>query len=146
MYMDIKSTMIHDHFKTNWRFYLTIVYFTVLILLVAGIVRKQNPAPAPEPTQSQPMVIAEPKVDIEPLTKRIEQLERELEKQAKANQTLAAQHDQQERANQRLERRTQSHLEAIKRMCEYIVVITVDKKIIPRQCLPEYRWSTTEGN
>lgn len=144
MYTDIKSIMIQDHFKTNWRFYLTIVYFTVLVLLVIGIVRKQNPAPVPVTAPPQPMV-AEPKVDIEPLTKRIEQLEQALERQTKANQVLAAQHDQQERVNQRLERRLQAHTEAFKRLCEYVMVITVDKKIVPRQCLPEYRWSREEG-
>lgn len=144
MYTDIKSIMIQDHFKTNWRFYLTIVYFTVLVLLVIGIVRKQNPAPVPVAAPPQPMV-AEPKVDIEPLTKRIEQLEQALERQTKANQVLAAQHDQQERVNQRLERRLQAHTEAFKRLCEYVMVITVDKKIVPRQCLPEYRWSREEG-
>ena len=144
MYMDIKSTMIQDHFKTNWRFYLAIVYFTVLILLIVGIVRKQNPAPVPVAAPPQ-TVIAEPKVDIEPLTKRIEHLEQALERQTKANQSLAAQHDQQERVNQRLERRLQAHTEAFKRLCEYVMVITVDKKIVPRQCLPEYRWSREEG-
>ena len=144
MYMDIKSTMIQDHFKTNWRFYLAIVYFTVLILLVVGIIRKQNPAPVPVAAPPQ-IVVAEPKVDIEPLTKRIEQLEQALERQTKANQVLAAQHDQQERVNQRFERRLQAHTEAFKRLCEYVMVITVDKKIVPRQCLPEYRWSREEG-
>jgi hypothetical protein len=144
MYMDIKSTMIQDHFKTNWRFYLAIVYFTVLILLAVGIVRKQNPVPVPVAAPPQP-VVEEPKVDIEPLTKRIEQLEQALERQTKANQSLAAQHDQQERVNQRLERRLQAHTEAFKRLCEYVMVITVDKKIVPRQCLPEYRWSREEG-
>jgi hypothetical protein len=142
--MDIKSTMIQDHFKTNWRFYLAIVYFTVLILLVVGIVRKQNPAPVLVAAPAQ-TVVAEPKVDIEPLTKRIEQLEQALERQTKANQVLAAQLDQQERVNQRFERRLQAHTEAFKRLCEYVMVITVDKKIVPRQCLPEYRWSREEG-
>jgi septal ring factor EnvC (AmiA/AmiB activator) len=136
--------MIQDHFKTNWRFYLTIVYFTVLVLLVIGIVRKQNPAPVPVAAMPQP-VIAETKIDIDPLTKRIEQLEQALERQTKINQTLTAQHDQQERVNQRLERRLQAHTEAFKRLCEYVLVITVDKKIVPRQCLPEYRWSREEG-
>lgn len=144
MYTDIKSIMIQDHFKTNWRFYLTIVYFTVLVLLVIGIVRKQNPAPVPVAAMPQP-VIAETKIDIDPLTKRIEQLEQALERQTKTNQTLTAQHDQQERVNQRLERRLQAHTEAFKRLCEYVLVITVDKKIVPRQCLPEYRWSREEG-
>lgn len=137
--------MISKHFKTQWRFYATILYFTVLILLVVGIIRKQNPPPAPLIPSQQLAIVAEPKVDLEPLTQRIEQLERDLERQTKANQALAAHHDQQERVNQRLERRLQAHTEAFKRICEYVMVITVDKKIVPRQCLPEYRWSREEG-
>jgi hypothetical protein len=139
--------MITEHFKTHWRFYATIIYFTLLILLVVGIIRKQNPPPAatvsPPPP---PVIVAEPKIDLEPLTKRIEQLEQALERQTKANQLLTAQHDQQERVNQKLERRLQSHTETFKRICEYIMVITIDKKLVPRQCLPEYRWSREEGN
>lgn len=141
--MDTKSTMITEHFKTHWRFYATILYFTVLILLIVGIVRKQNPPPVP--AAPPPVVAAEPKVDLEPLTRRIEQLERDLERQAKANQALAAHHDQHERVNQRLERRLQAHTEAFKRICEYVMAITIDKKLVPRQCLPEYRWAREEG-
>ena len=55
-------------------------------------------------------------------------------------------HDALYATNQRLERRIQSHTEAFKRLCEYVMVITIDKKLVPRQCLPEYRWSREEGN
>ena len=136
--------MIPEHFKNHWRFYATIIYFTVLILLVVGIVKKQNSLPA-EAVAPPLQVIAEPNVDLEPLTKRIEQLEQALERQTKDAQVQAAKHDQQERVNQRLERRLQAHTEAFKRLCEYVMVITVDKKIVPRQCLPEYKWSREEG-
>lgn len=44
-----------------------------------------------------------------------------------------------------LEKRLQANTDLIKRMCEYIVVITVDKKIIPRQCLSDYNWKKEEG-
>jgi hypothetical protein len=136
--------MIPEHFKTHWRFYATIIYFTVLILLVVGIVKKQNPPPA-APVSPPPQVIAEPKIDLGPLTKRIEQLEQALERQTKDAQVQAAKHDQQERVNQKLERRLQAHTEAFKRLCEYVMVITIDKKLVPRQCLPEYKWSREEG-
>lgn len=43
-------------------------------------------------------------------------------------------------ANQQLEKKLQTQLEFNKRLCEYIVVITVDKKILPRQCLSGYNW------
>jgi hypothetical protein len=137
-------TMIPEHFKTHWRFYATIIYFTVLILLVVGIVKKQNPPPA-APVSPPPQVIAEPKIDLGPLTKRIEQLEQALERQTKDAQVQATKHDQQERVNQKLERRLQAHTEAFKRLCEYVMVITIDKKLVPRQCLPEYKWSREEG-
>jgi hypothetical protein len=134
-----------EHFKTHWRFYATIIYFTVLILLIVGIVKKQNTPPA-APVPPPPKVVAEPKVDLEPLTKRIEQLEHALERQNKDAQAQAAKHDQQERVNQKLERRLQAHTEAFKRLCEYVMVITIDKKLVPRQCLPEYKWIQTEAS
>lgn len=44
-----------------------------------------------------------------------------------------------------IEKRIQAHTDLMKRLCEYIIVITVDKKIIPRQCLPEYKWGKEEN-
>jgi len=137
--------MIPEHFKTHWRFYAAVVYFTVLLLLAVGIIRKQNPPPVPAAPPPPPVVAVEPKIDLEPLTRRIEKLELDLERQNKANQVLTAQLDQQERVNQRSERRLQAHTEAFKRICEYVMAITIDKKLVPRQCLPEYRWSREEG-
>ena len=142
--MDTKlSTQLIQHLEQNWRFWLGIVYFTVLIFVAVSVFRKQNPPPVP--AALPPVVVAEPKVDLDPLTRRIEQLELDLERQTKANQALTAQLDQHERANQRTERRLQAHTEAFKRICEYVMVITIDKKLVPRQCLPEYRWSREEG-
>lgn len=45
-----------------------------------------------------------------------------------------------------LDKKIQTNTEIIKRMCEYIWVITIDKKIVPRQCYPEYNWRREEIN
>jgi uncharacterized coiled-coil protein SlyX len=142
--MDKNSIMIPEHIKTNWRFYLGLVYFTLLILVALAVFRKQTPAPAPVAQVTAP-VPAAPTVDLEPLKQRIDQLERDLAQQAQTKRNLDAVIEQHERANQRLERRLQAHTEAFKRICEYVMVITIDKKLVPRQCLPEYKWSREEG-
>jgi uncharacterized protein YaaN involved in tellurite resistance len=87
-----------------------------------------------------------PTVDLEPLQRRIESLENDLQREVQARKLLEAHQDSLEKTNQRLDRRLQSHTEAFKRLCEYVMVITIDKKLVPRQCLPEYRWSREEGN
>lgn len=48
-------------------------------------------------------------------------------------------------SNRVFEKRLQAHTEFMKRTCEYINVITIDKKITPRQCLPEYTWRREDG-
>lgn len=144
--MDTKFNMetVINHLQKTWRYWLAIVYFTILIIIIAAVYDKHKVKPDPEPVVAvQPAPVV---VDLDPINRRLTALEQDLASQAAAYKTLKYEHDALYATNQRLERRAQSHLEAIKRMCEYIVVITVDKKIIPRQCLPEYRWSTTEGN
>lgn len=142
--MDRNSIMIQEHIKINWRFYLGLVYFTLLILVALAVFRKQTPVPSPVAQVTTP-VPAAPTVDLEPLKQRIDQLERDLAQQAQTKRNLDAAIEQHERANQRLERRLQAHTEAFKRICEYVMVITIDKKLVPRQCLPEYKWSREEG-
>jgi len=95
--------------------------------------------------EKQPLPPPAPVVNLEEPLKRLEQLERELEIQKNTTK-------QQETANEtllnnikQLEKRVQAHTEVVKRMCEYIVIITVDKKILPRQCLPDYNWRREEG-
>lgn len=75
------------------------------------------------------------------------QFESQLEKQRELIRSLEKENLILENNLRTLEKRTQAHTELLKRMCEYIIVITVDKKIIPRQCLPEYKWGREEyGN
>lgn len=75
------------------------------------------------------------------------QFESQMEKQRELIRSLEKENLILENNLRTLEKRTQAHTELLKRMCEYIIVITVDKKIIPRQCLPEYKWGREEyGN
>jgi len=69
----------------------------------------------------------------------------ELQKQILQNKKLITEQETLITANKQLEKRIQAHTELLKRMCEYIVVITVDKKITPRQCLADYSWKREEG-
>lgn len=131
-----------QNFKVNWRFWLSIVYFSTLLMVMVAVYNKQTAKPLPQVVQTPPA----PTVDLEPLKQRIDQLERDLAQQSQTKRNLDAAFEQQDRINQRLERRLQAHTEAFKRLCEYVMVITIDKKIVPRQCLPEYKWSREEGN
>ena len=134
-----------NHLQTTWRYWLAIVYFTVLIIIIAAVYNKHKTKPEPEPVViTQPAV--PPTVDLEPINRRITTLEQELAGLTTPYQTLKYEHDALYATNQRLERRIQSHTEAFKRLCEYVMVITIDKKLVTRQCLPEYRWSREEGN
>jgi len=140
--MDTKLMDIVEKLQQNWKFWFTIIYFTVVIVLLAAVFNKHVRRPVPEVIQPAPTIT----VDLEPLNKRIAALEQDLTAQTMALKAAKSESDALIASNQRLERRLQSHTEAFKRLCEYVLVITVDKKIIPRQCLPEYKWAREEGN
>jgi len=53
---------------------------------------------------------------------------------------VAAKLEKQTKAIEAIEKRYESQLEFNKRLCEYVNVITVEKKIVPRQCQPNYQW------
>lgn len=83
---------------------------------------------------------------------RIDKLEKDaleynilLNKQIAENKRLFTDLESLSNTNKQLEKRIQAHTELLKRTCEYIVVITVDKKILPRQCMPDYNWRREEG-
>ena len=142
--MDTKLiNMIIEKLKSTWKFWFSVVYFTALIMVMFAVYNKHTvkPAPAEPPPPPSPTIT----VDLDPINKKIAVLEQELSAHTTQLQTLKKEHDIVMAANQRLERRAQSHTEAFKRLCEYVMVITIDKKLVPRQCLPEYRWSKEEG-
>ena len=124
--------------KSKYKYWVLLGYLIIITLFITLILQRhmqeKQQLPPPAPT-----------VNLEEPLKRIEQLERQLElqknttkQQETANEALAS-------SIKQLEKRVQAHTEVVKRMCEYIVIITVDKKILPRQCLPDYSWRREEG-
>ena len=124
--------------KSKYKYWVLLGYLIIIALFITIILQRhlqeKQSIPPPAPT-----------VNLEEPLKRIEQLERQLElqknttkQQETANEALAS-------SIKQLEKRVQAHTEVVKRMCEYIVIITVDKKILPRQCLPDYSWRREEG-
>jgi len=93
---------------------------------------------------NEPKIISQT-VDLTPLQQQIVNLELKIEQQSLEIKQLSAANESLSSNVKILERRSQAQLEYSKRICEYILVITVDKKIIPRQCLPEYKWHKEEG-
>ena len=124
--------------KSKYKYWVLIGYLIIIALFMTIILQRHT-------QEKQPLPPPAPVVNLEEPLKRLEQLERELEIQKNTTK-------QQETANEtllnnikQLEKRVQAHTEVVKRMCEYIVIITVDKKILPRQCLPDYNWRREEG-
>jgi hypothetical protein len=113
---------------------LIIILFIISLFLLTNILTKSPPK---EPITETPQQI----VTVNPLST----LEAQIEKQNVLIQKLEIQNSNLENNLKLLEKRLQAHTDVMKRICEYIVIITVDKKIIPRQCLLEYKWSKEEG-
>lgn len=111
-----------------------ISYFIISILIITFLLYdRQSLLQKPEPA---PIIV---KDDTD--TKRIESLEQELKSQSIAIKQLQQKNDELATTSKQLEKKQQTHIEFSKRLCEYIFVITVDKKIIPRQCLSNYDWN-----
>ena len=116
------------------------IYTTILILCFVAVfllvILSTKSSPKETITESIPK-----NVTVNELNVLIEQLE----KQNISIQKLEAQNSSLENNIKLLEKRLQANTDVLKRFCEYIVVITVDKKIIPRQCLVDYKWIKEEG-
>lgn len=84
-------------------------------------------------------------VDTSMTSNKLTLLEQELEKQILISKKLETTNDTLLNNLKAAEKRIQFHNELLKRMCEYIVLITVDKKIIPRQCVSDYNWRKEEN-
>lgn len=76
----------------------------------------------------------------DPNLKKFEKIDSELKAQLQLIKQLETKKEEIIATNKVLEKRLQGQLEFNKRLCEYIIVITVDKKIVPRQCLPDFVW------
>lgn len=113
---------------------LIILLFIVSLFLLTNILLK---SPSKEPV----IEVTQPTVTVNPL----DTIEAQIEKQNVLIQKLEAQNSNLENNIKLLEKRLQANTDVLKRFCEYIVIITVDKKIIPRQCLLDYKWLKEEG-
>ena len=113
---------------------LIIILFIISLFLLTNILTKSPPK---EPIIETPHQI----VTVNPLGT----LEAQIEKQNVLIQKLETQNNNLENNLKLLEKRLQANTEVMKRICEYIVIITIDKKLVPRQCLIEYKWSKEEG-
>ena len=113
---------------------LIILLFIISLFLLTNILLK---SPSKEPV----IEVTQPTVTVNPL----DTIEAQIEKQNVLIQKLEAQNSNLENNIKLLEKRLQANTDVLKRFCEYIVIITVDKKIIPRQCLLDYKWLKEEG-
>lgn len=113
---------------------LIIILFIISLFLLTNILTKSPPK---EPITETPQQI----VTVNPIST----LEAQIEKQNVLIQKLETQNSNLENNLKLLEKRLQAHTDVMKRICEYIVIITIDKKLVPRQCLIEYKWSKEEG-
>lgn len=123
-------------FERTWRFWIGLL-FVINVSYLFYIYSKQQPVPIPAP-------IVEVKDD--QLVKRIEVLEKRVEDQQKVIAWYDTYNQSSQTNFKRLDKNQQIQVETLKRMCEYIWVITIDKKIVPRQCYPEYNWRREEIN
>lgn len=127
-------------FKSTGHYFLLVFFIITVSVLTYIIVDKHIQASKPvEPPPSQVSF------DHESALKRIDSLEKQLEMQSSVIKKLETDLSTQAAANKVLEKRLQFHSDVFRRICEYVVVITVDKKIIPRQCLSDYNWRREEG-
>ena len=115
------------------------VYFLVLLLTIAALVlilMTFKTSSKELDIQVQPNVVLNQQNN----------LEIQLEKQNALIKKLEETNLALENSLKSQDKRIQANTEIIKRMCEYIWVITIDKKIAPRQCYPEYNWRREEIN
>lgn len=80
------------------------------------------------------------------LLKRIEALEKQVEDQQKVISWYDTYNQTSQTNFKKLDKNQQIQIETLKRICEYIWVITIDKKIVPRQCYSDYNWRREELN
>lgn len=130
-----KHQRIINWIKTNLINSIIITLVLVALILYISILTNSRSEKQDTP-ESSPKVIAQQTTNLEVLLEKQNNVIRKLEEN---NLVL-------ENNIKVLDKRIQSNTEIIKRMCEYIWVITIDKKIAPRQCYPDYNWRREEVN
>lgn len=121
-------------FERTWRFWVALVFIANMTYL--GHLYLNQPKPVEQVLTKSDQELIE----------RLGKLEKELERQDKIIVFYDTYHATQMTNMRKLERNQLSQIDTLKRMCEYIWVITIDKKIAPRQCYPEYNWRREELN
>jgi len=145
--MDTKLSNIKQWFNSSRSLWVKNIFVCSLIIL-AFLYVDRNMRSQPETIQPSESQISEEREYF----KRVEQLDKQIadqnliiEQHAKNLQQYETNLETLTAANKVLEKRLQAHVEVMKRICEYIGVITVDKKIVPRQCLHDYSWRKEEN-
>lgn len=114
-----------------------------LSILIRSDSEKQN---IPEQTSNITKQIHTEENNFNILIKRIEALEQTVQDQQKVISSYDTYNQISQTNFKRLDKNQQIQVETLKRMCEYIWVITIDKKIVPRQCYSDYNWRREELN
>jgi len=120
--------------KKHWSDLLGFTYFVASLTTIGFLGYKMYQEK--QIVEVEPIVITEDKTD-----KRIEVLQQDIKNLTIIVKQLEVKNEELAKSNTVLEKRQQTQTEFAKRVCEYIVVITVDKKILPRQCLADYNWT-----
>lgn len=121
-------------FEKTWRFWVGLLFVANIGYLVHAY-KLQQPVP------TAPIIVQD-----NDLIKRVEALEKQVEDQQKVISWYDTYNQTSQINFKRLDKNQQTQIETLKRMCEYIWVITIDKKIVPRQCYPEFNWRREEIN
>lgn len=122
--------------KSNWINIFAVIYIIIALAYLVTLNYKKTETPAPAPV----VVPASRDADIDQALKRIDALEKQLENQSALMRTQETNLEQLLKTDRQADKRLQFHTETLKRMCEYIWVITIEKKLVPRQCYPDYNW------
>ena len=109
-----------------------LVYVVGTIAAIGYLVYDRQPKPEPKVEVAAPPAVA---------PKDFEELKAEQQRQEQELKRLAKQIEEQAAIDKKIERKQENNVQVMKRICEYIWVITIDKKIVPRQCYPEYNWN-----
>jgi hypothetical protein len=118
--------------KKYWVGILRIIYVIVSLIIISLLIYDRQPKPEPKVEVAAPPAVA---------PKDFEELKAEQQRQEQEIKRLAKQIEEQAAMDKKIERKQDNNVQVMKRICEYIWVITIDKKIAPRQCYPEYNWN-----
>lgn len=108
-----------------------LIYVVGTISAIGYLIYDRQPKPEPKVEVAAPPAVA---------PKDFEELKAETRRNEQEIAILKKRMEEQALANQKVERKQDNNVQIMKRICEYIWVITIDKKIVPRQCYPEYNW------